>query len=133
VSEADVARRINQLMSEQWFNPTPEPEPKYRYFQKTNGHMYCWTVEKGEYDECEFCLGGGIVLIGSPEEEECPACKGKGVTGGWYASFIYRATGSGSRTGNAERWDFDEKSLVKHRKRKDAKARALRLYRKANG
>ncbi|HEX7246408.1 MAG TPA: hypothetical protein VF245_12685 [Solirubrobacterales bacterium] len=94
-----VSERINQYMRETGLISTP---PSYRYFQKGNGNMYCWTTEKAEDEK------------------------------GWYASFVYRAKGKGSRTGKATRWEFDEKTMVKHRKRKDAKARALRLYKKDN-
>jgi hypothetical protein len=51
---------------------------------------------------------------------------------GWYYSFTYQPLGKGARTGKATRWTL--KSLVPHRVRKQAKARALRLYYKeSNG
>lgn len=80
--------------------------PAYRYFCKGNGNMYCWTTEKADVTD------------------EDPK--------GWYASFVYRAYGPGSRMGKATRWKPDQKTMVRHRKRKDAKARALCLYRKDN-
>lgn len=70
--------------------------PRFRYFQRHNGPMFSWTVEKIE---------------------------------GRYASFVHRPTGKGSRSGKAEIWKLDDDSIRDHALRKDAKARALRLYR----
>ena len=69
--------------------------PRFRYFQKRNGPMFSWTVEKVE---------------------------------GRYASFVHIPVGSGSRSGKAENWELVEESIRDHALRKDAKARALRLY-----
>lgn len=75
--------------------------PAYRYFQKKGGPMFCWTTAKEEGEK--------------------------------YASFVYRPTGKGARSGQATRFQLVESGswkIVEHAKRKDAKARALRLYRK---
>lgn len=45
---------------------------------------------------------------------------------GWYYSFVYLPKGKGARTGTAVRWYLAR--LLPHRKRKDAKKRALRMY-----
>lgn len=47
----------------------------------------------------------------------------------WYYSFAYIGVGHGSRTGKPTRWKL--KFLRCHRLRKDAKARAIKMYRKA--
>jgi hypothetical protein len=122
-----INEELNEFMREH--DLLPSAPPKHRYYQHGDGNMYCWTVEKGEYDECEECSGQGEV-VGEWDTETCPACGGNGYVGGWYASFTYRAKGKGARSNKASRWIFDEKTLRKHRKRKDAKARALKLYRK---
>lgn len=96
-----VSERLNQYMRETGMISTA---PAYRYFQKGNGNMYCWTTEKADITDDD------------PR--------------GWYASFVYRAVGKGSRSGEAVQWKPDVKTMVRHRKRKDAKARALRLYSK---
>jgi hypothetical protein len=44
---------------------------------------------------------------------------------GWYYSFAYIGVGPGARTGSAIRWTM--KKLQPHRKRKAAKARALKM------
>lgn len=106
----------------------PEPPPRWRYFQRGRGPMSCWTVEADEHDQCDFCVGEGVVLHGSPEAEDCPKCGGSGKGKGWYFSFIYLPHGKGARLGKAEQWRFQDSSLRRHRKRKDAKARALKLH-----
>lgn len=45
---------------------------------------------------------------------------------GWYYSWEYQPKGKGARTGKATRWRLA--GLLPHRKRKDAKKRAMRLY-----
>ena len=45
-----------------------------------------------------------------------------------YASFVHVPVGPGSRSGKAEEWQLDEDSIAAHELRRDAKARALRLY-----
>jgi hypothetical protein len=79
-------------------------EPRYRYFQKGNGPMFFWTVER--YDE-------GTI----------------GKFAGLYVSGVYRPVGKGSRSGKAETWQLDRDSLSGTPVRREAKARALRLYR----
>lgn len=49
---------------------------------------------------------------------------------GRFGSFVLKPVGAGSRSGKAERWDSVLSTVVEHRRRKDAKARALRLFRK---
>lgn len=47
---------------------------------------------------------------------------------GLYASFVHIPTGKGSRSDKAVHWVMVDESLSAHELRKDAKARALRLY-----
>jgi hypothetical protein len=128
MNEVEVAKRIEERLREQGLLPA-EP-PRFRYFQHGNGPMFCWTVEADDHDEheCEHCGGSGIIFFDLPEEDTCPKCEGNGKVKerGWYYSFVYRPVGKGARTNKAERWDFNEKTLRRHRKRKDAKARALK-------
>jgi hypothetical protein len=72
-------------------------EPRYRYFQRSNGPMFFWTVEK--------------------------AGDGK------YHSGVYVPVGKGSRSGKAQSWKLDDDEYARHALRKDAKARALRMFR----
>ena len=44
---------------------------------------------------------------------------------GFYYSWVYAGVGAGSRSGRAKRWTL--KHIRTHRKRKDAKARAIRM------
>jgi hypothetical protein len=77
-------------------------EPRYRYFQpKPRGPWFGWYTE-------------------SPTE---------GARAGMYASFVYRPVGKGSRSGKATRWEYVQEAESWHALRKDARARALRLYR----
>jgi hypothetical protein len=53
-------------------------------------------------------------------------------TDGWYYSFAYIGIGTGARTGKAKRWTM--KHLRPHRRRKDAKERAIKMQQaKKNG
>lgn len=52
---------------------------------------------------------------------------------GKYQSGVYRPYGKGSRSGKATRWKLDDEAISRHALRKDAKARALRLYRESIG
>jgi hypothetical protein len=97
-----ISERLNQYMRETGLISTA---PSYRYFMGANGSMYCWTTERADQTD---------------DDEK-----------GWYASFIYRSYGPGSRSGKAKQWKPDMKTMRRHRKRKDAKARALKLYRAA--
>jgi hypothetical protein len=72
-------------------------EPRYRYFQRSNGPMFFWTVEK--------------------------------AGDGRYHSGVYAPVGKGSRSGRATAWRLDDDQYSRHALRKDAKARALRLFR----
>lgn len=98
-----INERLGQFMQEHGLISTP---PRYRYFMGANGNMYCWTVEKADITDDD------------PK--------------GYYASFVYRAYGKGSRSGKADRWKHDAKTMRRHRKRKDAKARALKMLRRDN-
>ncbi|MGH7487632.1 MAG: hypothetical protein ACREMY_18815 [bacterium] len=49
---------------------------------------------------------------------------------GKFGSFVMKPVGPGSRSGKAEQWDSVLSTVVEHRRRKDAKARALRLFQK---
>ena len=79
-------------------------EARSRYFQKQNGPMFMWTVEP-------FYL-----------HDQTDKAHGK------YESVVYRPVGPGSRSGKAKAWKRDESTATLHVLRKDAKARALRLY-----
>ncbi len=78
-------------------------EARWRYFQKGHGPMFVWTVEPFH------------TRYGSNAD-------------GKYESVVYVPYGPGSRSGKAERWKRDENTASLHVLRKDAKARALRLY-----
>ena len=80
-------------------------EARSLYFQKRNGPMFFWTVEP-------FNL-----------RDKTDVAQGK------YESVVYRPYGPGSRTGKATRWKRDEATASLHVLRRDAKARALKLYR----
>lgn len=79
-------------------------EARWRYFQKANGPMFVWTVEP--YN------------LVNPDQ----------LAQGRYESVVYLPRGKGSRSGKATRWEMAEGSRSLHDLRKDAKARALRLY-----
>jgi hypothetical protein len=80
-------------------------EARSRYFQKRNGPMFFWTVEPFN--------------LRNPDD----------IAQGKYESVVYVPYGPGSRSGKATRWKRDESTAMLHALRKDAKARALRLYR----
>src|SRR5262245_12012188 len=48
---------------------------------------------------------------------------------GLYASMVWVPKGKGSRSNKADHWLLEERLTSVHDRRKDAKARALRLYR----
>jgi hypothetical protein len=98
-----VVERLNQFMRETGLISEP---PRYRYFEGANGNLYAWTVEKADITDDD------------PK--------------GYYASFIYRGYGKGSKSGNPAAWRPDMKTMRRHRKRKDGKARALRMLRRDN-
>lgn len=79
-------------------------EARWRYFQRHGGPLFVWTVES-------FKL---------PDPDD--SANGK------YESVVYRPRGRGSRSGNAQKWERDESTASLHALRKDAKARALRLF-----
>jgi len=81
-------------------------EARWRYFQSKNGPLFVWTVEP-------------FNLIYFKDD----------VAQGKYESVVYVPIGPGSRSGKAKRWVRDESTASLHALRKDAKARALRLYR----
>lgn len=132
MSEADVARRIEARLRDQGL--IPEEPPPWSYFQKGRGKMFCWTTAP-DFPACILCEGEGT-LPGDVLPETyttCDRCGGNGKEPkGWYFSFIYAAVGKGSRSGKAEEWRFVDSSLRHHRKRKDAKGRAEKLYDKEN-
>lgn len=77
---------------------------RYRYFQRGRGPMFVWTVEPFHlYDDGD-------------------------VAHGKYESLVMIPFGPGSKSGKATRWKLDEESSQLHVLRKDAKARALRLF-----
>jgi len=84
-------------------------EPRWRYFQRNGGPMFVWTVEP-------FGSGG---LFDAPEPQRV----------GRYASVVYEPVGRGSRSGKATMFRLAEDSESLHQLRRDAKARALRLFR----
>lgn len=47
---------------------------------------------------------------------------------GLYGSLVWVPTGKGSRSNDASTWQLEERLMAVHERRKDAKARALRLY-----
>jgi len=96
-----ISERLGQYMREAGLISTP---PRYRYYEGANGNMYCWTTETVD------------------QADDDPK--------GYYASFIYRGYGKGSRSGKPETWKLEAKR--NHRKRKDAKARAHKMLRRDN-
>jgi hypothetical protein len=103
LSEADreSLRRLTARMNEH-FAQMFGREPRYRYFQHQGGAMFGWYVE-------------------APTEGA--------EHGGRYCSFVYVPIGPGSRSGTATRFKYVQEAESWHALRKDAKARALRLYR----
>lgn len=79
-------------------------EARWRYFQKKRGPMFVWTVEPFR------------TRYGDPKAD------------GKYESVVYVPRGPGSRSGKATKWERDESTATLHALRKDAKARALKLY-----
>jgi len=80
-------------------------EARWRYFQRGRGPMFVWTVEPFS------------------------TRYGDSKADGKYESVVYVPYGRGSRSGRADNWRRDESTATLHALRKDAKARALRLYR----
>lgn len=78
-------------------------EARWTYWQKGRGPMFVYNTEpiRTQY--------------GSPVD-------------GMYESCVFVPYGPGSRSGKAERWKELEGSRSAHTLRRDAKARALRLY-----
>jgi len=81
-------------------------EARWRFFQSKNGPLFIWTVEPFHF------------RYGKDDMAE-----------GKYESVVFVPIGPGSRSGKARRWVRDESTASLHALRKDAKARALRLYR----
>lgn len=79
--------------------------PRYRYFQHQGGAMFGWYVE-------------------APTDMEGQQIEHAGR----YCSFVYVPVGKGSRSGKATTFKYVPDSEGWHVLRKDAKARALRLY-----
>jgi hypothetical protein len=84
-------------------------EPRWRYFRRDGGPMFVWTVEP-------FGSGG---VFDTPNPQRM----------GRYASLVYEPVGRGSRSGTATTFRLAEDSESLHELRRDAKARALRLFR----
>jgi hypothetical protein len=103
-SDNDVAREIQRRLAAFYGR-----EPRWRYFQRDGGPLFVWTVEP-------FGQGGLLDVA-------------DGSRAGRYASLVYEPIGPGSRSGRATSWRRVEKSESLHQLRKDAKARALRLFR----
>lgn len=78
---------------------------RWCYFQKGRGPMFVWTVEPFN------------------------TRYGDARADGKYESVVYVPYGPGSRSGKGENWKRDESTTMLHTLRKDAKARALKLYR----
>jgi hypothetical protein len=98
----EVSPELRAALNRMWAQ-TVGRAPRYRYFGKAGGPMFFWTTER--YDD------------------DAPQHAGQ------YVSGIYKAVGPGSRSGKAKRWELDQATVGGHTLRKDAKARALRLYR----
>lgn len=92
-----IVARLNQHLAELFGR-----EPRYCYFQRGSGPMFCWTVEKDED-------GKYLSFVYRPV--------GKGARSG-------TATRWELVEAKSSKW-----KQVRHAKRKAAKARALRLYR----
>lgn len=91
------AKRVSEMLG-QYLSGR---QVRFRYFQRGNGPMFCWTIEKidGKYQSYVYRPTGPGTRVGKAEEwqlVEAPTSKWK---------------------------------QVRHAKRKAAKARALRLYR----
>jgi hypothetical protein len=79
-------------------------EARYAYWQKGGGPMFVYNTER----------------IHTPH----PGDRGNGC----FESAVFVPYGPGSRSGKATRWRVLERSRSLHDLRKDAKARAWRLY-----
>lgn len=79
-------------------------EARSNYFQRGRGPMFVWTVEPFH--------------LYNPND----------VAQGRYESVVYVPVGKGSRSGKASAWKRDNSTASLHDLRKDAKARALRLF-----
>lgn len=77
--------------------------PRHRRFEAPdNGPLFFWTVEKADHK-------------GHPFHER-------------YISGVFKPVGKGSGSGSATEWEVDRELSSGHKLRRDAKARALRLY-----
>lgn len=65
-----------------------------------------------------FAKGNGPMFYWTTERDD----------DGKYHSGVYAPVGKGSRSGKAKEWHLDIEQESKHALRKDAKARALRLF-----
>jgi hypothetical protein len=99
---AAVGAKISEYL--EWMHGK---EARWCYFQKDNGPMFVYTVEP-----YHLRYGG--------------AAEGK------YESVVYVPHGKGSRSGAARRWEVVDESRSLHALRKDARARAVKLYRAYN-
>lgn len=94
--DPEIVARLNAVMAECW-----PRQPRYRYFQRDGGPMFCWTIEPNPGDDKYASF------VYKPV--------GKGARTGRATSWKLVESG---------KW-----KIVEHAKRKTAKARALRLYR----
>jgi hypothetical protein len=78
------------------------PEARWSYWQDGNGPMFAYNTEP-------------VNMPGDP-------------VSGKFGSCIYEPYGRGSRTGKATRWRIQKDSTSYHALRRDAKARAYRMY-----
>lgn len=94
-ASAEFMARFNALLAERY-----GPEPRWAYFQRANGPMFCWTTEPNPGD------GKYASFVYRPV--------GKGARSG--KATTWKLVESG-------KW-----KIVEHSKRRLAKARALRLF-----
>jgi hypothetical protein len=97
--DPDLVRQLNTLLA-----ALQGREPRWRYFQRAGGPICFWTVERYASD-----AGGELA--------------------GRYVSGVYEPVGPGCRSGRARTFRLAGDSLGAHALRRDAKARALRLFR----
>lgn len=80
-------------------------EARFAYWQKDNGPMFVYNTER--------------INTRNPDDR----------ANGCFESAVFEPYGPGSRTGKATRWRKKKDSSSLHDLRRDAKARAYRLYR----
>ena len=98
-SSAELVRQLTTLLA-----VLQGREPRWCYFQRAGGPVFFWTVERYDSDV-------GRELAGR------------------YVSGVYEPVGRGARSGRATTFRLAGDSLGAHALRRDAKARARRLFR----